>query len=114
MTATTVHLSPTASKRLVAAIDERRLAYGWTRGRLAEVANLRLHGTGLLTENLLDAWAYRLRTGRPMRVGLDKALALLAVFGFGSNRLDELVPELDGELTALLDDAAAVAAGVAT
>jgi hypothetical protein len=109
MTATVVHLSPSASKRLVEAIDERRLAYGWTRGRLAEKANASLHGTGPLTENLLDAWAYRLRTGQPMRVELEKALALLAAFGYASNRLNGLVAELDSAVVSLLDDAASVA-----
>jgi len=86
----TVNLSPAASKRLVEVIGERRLAYGWTRGRLAEKANATLRGTGPLTENLLDTWAYKLRTGQPMRVELEKALALLAAFGYASNRLDEL------------------------
>lgn len=98
-------LDPASSLRLFLAVDERRKARGWDRCELAAK-------TGM-SQDVLNTWAYKARNGFELRIDLGKALTLLAAVGIASNRVDDLVDELAGCVTGLIEDAADLPTGPA-
>lgn len=106
-----IQLSPADSGRLVLWAEARAKAYGWDGQRLVDAYNKRAaDGAAPLTLGALWRWTSRARLGQPLRLDLDKALILFAVFGAGSNRLDKLIAELGDEVAALIDEAVSDAA----
>ena len=95
-----VKLDPAGSRALMAAVERRRRARGWSRKRLASVAR---HG---VTVDALNTWAYKIHRGVPTRIDLDKALALLAAVGIASNDIDDLIANLTSDVASLIAEAA--------
>jgi hypothetical protein len=98
-------LDAESSARLMALVGQKRSRLGWTRQKLARRANESSGQRTALTHVVLNSWSYRLAMGKPIRIELDKAVALLAAVGVGSNRVDELLAELSAEVASLLEDA---------
>jgi len=90
-------LDPASSQRLFLAVEHRRKARGWTRGKLAVTAGVQ--------DTLLNSWAHKIKSGHAVRIELDAALALLAVVGIAANEVDDLLSDLASTLTELIEDA---------
>jgi len=99
-------LDAESSARLFETVERGRIARGWTRLKLARRANYVSAQRTALTADVLNSWSYKRANGTPIRIELDKALALLAAVDLASNRVDGLLTELGDAVAQLLEDAA--------